>query len=128
VLTGPNKVDVFEASAEYGSTLAVVIWIDDFSECLAKQNQKCTKWRKIRRYQLSMEQGLFSQDSAASWAAKPKRSPVSRSISDLKKHETDEMSAVAAFFVMMASSVFSGSSSIPNPVAHWLSLRGNQVY
>lgn len=39
---------------------AVVIWIDDFSEFLVKQNQKCTKLRKIPRNQLSMEQGLFS--------------------------------------------------------------------
>ncbi|MCG6866555.1 MAG: hypothetical protein LJE58_14145 [Thiogranum sp.] len=51
---------MFEASADYGSKLAVVIWIDDFSEFLVKQNQKCAKLREIRRNQLSMEQGLFS--------------------------------------------------------------------
>jgi hypothetical protein len=30
-----------------------------FSEFLVKQNQKCTKLRKIPRNQLHMEQGLF---------------------------------------------------------------------
>ena len=97
MLTGSSKVDVFEASADYRSKLAAVIWIDDFSEFLVKQNQKCTELRKIPRNQLSMEQGC-SWGSTASRAAKPKKSPVSRYISDLKKHETDKMHTFAAFF------------------------------
>jgi len=58
VLTGPNEVEVFEASADYRSRLAAAIWIGDFSEFLVKQHQKCIKLRKILCNQLRMEQGL----------------------------------------------------------------------
>lgn len=33
-------MDVFEASADYRSKLAAVIWIDDFPEFLVKQNHR----------------------------------------------------------------------------------------